>query len=156
MKLLMTCGVVMLLLTSNLQAFAIQQDTTKLTKEVVYRDVKDVLKQLGETLKVGSEHVYSVLVRQQVVNSIIWLVLALLSVIMLWFCFINAKKCEFNHHGDSINHTEINLTSSITFGILGVLTAIISLFHIDIIVTGFANPEYGAIVKIIDLLKPNR
>ena len=64
----------------------VKTETPELTKEVVYQDVKAVLKDLGEALAVGAEHVYGVLVRQQIVTSIVWAAINTLIILAAFFC----------------------------------------------------------------------
>jgi len=46
--------------------------------KMLYQDVKEGLSGLATGLKVGVEHVYIVLVKQQIVNSITWVIIYLL------------------------------------------------------------------------------
>ena len=116
----------------------------KLTKEVIYKDVKDVLKSLGETLKVGTEHVYEVLIRQQVVSSITWTIIYLVGIWGFITCSRWAKRIldETSKEGGYI-------AAYIYLFIL----LLLFLFTIETTVTGFVNPEYGAIEKIVNMLK---
>ena len=55
---------------------------------------------------------------------------------------------------DSSSETEAAMAF---FGnLLAIITFMIGLFHIDTIVTGFVNPEYGAIETIIDIVKQSK
>jgi len=142
------------LLSSSVASYAVGPDSTKqeLTKEVIYNDAKEALSQLGAALKVGAEHVYEVLVRQQVVESITYLVVGLVSVIFLIICYKQANKVQFDNY-NNITKGGINMTYAVCFGVVGVITGLFALFNIQTIVTGFVNPEYGAIKTILDTIK---
>lgn len=122
----------------------------ELTKEVIYQDVKAALNQLGEALAVGGEHVYLVLVRQQIVSAVTWTIVLLSSLLMLY----NFMKAAVNidERWEEQAPTAIGIVrigQGIIFGIL----LIVSLFHIDYIFTGFINPEYGAIKEIMSIIR---
>lgn len=137
-----------------------QADSTKvesaqpeLTKEKVYQDVKEVLTQLGSALKVGSEHVYGVLVLQQVTKGVIWIIIFVVSIILLLISYNQFQKLEFDNY-DSIEPKKIvHLVFSIVTGVIGVIIFIAAMFHVDTMVTGIINPEYGAIKEIVNLIR---
>ena len=104
-------------------------DTSSTFKQV-YSDVKQGLVGLAAGLKVGVEHVYKVLVKQQVVLAISWL-LYLISLIPIGFILYKGGVKIYAYCDDDNP---------------------MGLFHMDIIVTGFVNPEYGAIKEIINLI----
>ena len=142
-------------------------DSTKLTLATVYADAKEAMKGLGAALKVGSEHVYGVLVKQQVVKSVsdIILIVFLLAVSIFG---VNYTRKTYKAHLKLCGYVEgqynrIALDDSAK-GILSVVLAIVSIVCIIVffttticcyeeIVTGFINPEYGAIKEIMDLIK---
>lgn len=129
-------------------------DTAKLTLTKVYADVKAGINGLAQSLKVPASHVYNIMVKQQITQSIsnliFVLVFILLSIIlykvgMKTYKLYNVKKDE-----DLISITII------TF----ILCAVSTLFSVgsfwsdySSIVTGFTNPEYGAIKEIISFVK---
>jgi hypothetical protein len=109
----------------------------------LYQDVKGALKQLSEALAVGAEHVYGVLVKQQVVEAITWLIFnifALLIVIFLWIMFAR------NDDKDRDEWWGLPFTFQL-------LQLVLLAFTLDNIMMGFYNPEYGAIKDILDVIK---
>lgn len=116
-------------------------DTSSTFKEV-YRDFKGAIEGMAQSLKVGAAHVYKVLVRQQVVKSIS-LVIGILALLIpgIW-----STKFFWNKLDDDDGYF-------LGFIFLGVLPLIISVvvfgYNITNIVTGFVNPEYGAINEIM-------
>jgi len=121
-------------------------DTSSLSYKEVYRDVKSVISSLAESLKVGTEHVYEVLVRQQVVNAITWL---FVYAIFITGCIIWYRKVD--KWWDDCSSSDQGGLMFACFAI-GLTTLIVILWNIETVVTGFVNPEYGAIKQIIELL----
>ncbi len=140
----------MIVFITLLSITAFGQDSTKqeLTKEVIYKDVKNVLSQLGSTLKVGSEHVYMVLVRQQVVNSFTWLSVYIVFIIVsLTLIKIGIKFYSKDYERQDTY--ALFLISGSGFALCGLICFFATISRV---ITGFVNPEYGAIKTIIDLL----
>lgn len=122
-------------------------------KHVVYKDVKDVIKSLADALKVGTDHVYGVLIKQQIVNSIVYILLFIIGIICVVICAKQATKVSTDNYGDVDSSGIFPLICSTVLGIVGLILLFIGLINLDTTVTGFINPEYGAIVKIIEILK---
>lgn len=116
-------------------------DTGKLTVAKVYNDAKSALTGLAQALKVGSEHVYGVIVKQQVVSSIVWLcvdIVILLLSIALWILWWKSR--------DKDEWWGVPFFSTLIF-------FIIFFFTINTMVSGFVNPEYGAMKDILSFIK---
>ena len=128
-------------------------DTASLYKEI-YTDVKTGLQSLASGLKVGVEHVYSVLVKQQVVKSVGWLIIWILSVFMLinWFRSYKSNEVWIVDEEYPSGLGIIRILQIVIFGIV----FIVCLCNIDETVTGFINPEYGALKEIMDFVKDSR
>lgn len=132
-------------------------DSTKLTLSTVYSDAKEGLKGLGDALKVGAEHVYVILVKQQVVYSITYLVIVVLVLIggRVTYSWSNKMHADFikensNHEwGESPADTGLMVIAFVLW-VGGGCTAIAVA---DDIVAGFVNPEYGAIKEIMNFVK---
>lgn len=127
--------------------------TAQSLPHVIYKDVKDVVKSLAETLKVGTEHVYGVLIKQQIVNSVTYIILLFIGAFLLSFAFKQFQLIEINSYGDLEDKSIPRLIYAIAGVIIGGITFIFPLCNLDVIVTGFINPEYGAIKTIIEMLK---
>ncbi len=141
------------------------QDSTKvgLTKEKIYSDVKDAIGQIGAALKVGAEHVYEILVKQQIANSIINIVVYITFAILIIIGY-NVSKNTYKGHLALCNkeyNTDLDRTpKGILAVILSILTIVLCIGEVVIFVntisetvTGFINPEYGAIKEIISIIK---
>lgn len=120
--------------------------TTELTKETVYNDVKDVIKSLAENLKVGTEHVYGILVKQQLVRSITWLIIiTFMTLGSIW----GYKAANKLHDKDE----EAAVPAFIFWGVGTAVCLVVAIIHLDVVVTGIINPEYGAITKIVSMIR---
>jgi hypothetical protein len=127
----------------------------------VYDDTKSALNSLGSALKVGSEHVYQTLVKQQPVDSIIECIEVLILFIttfIFWTLFLKDRK-RFSKkgdqwYGDSLDDHEVTCAYLvISIGLL-ITTLIVIGCNISSIITGFVNPEYGAIKDIMNIIHP--
>lgn len=147
MKVIFT--MLMLVLVSNTllaQSDSTKQELPKLSKEVLYKDVKDAMVQIGKALEVGAEHVYVVLIKQQVVVAVTFLLIILVLFgfsVWAWLAYnYEAKKPDYKEDG----YVLMPLIPS-------VITLVVFLWNIRSIVTGFINPEYGAMMEILDAIK---
>jgi hypothetical protein len=122
--------------------------------KTIYTDIKDGISALASGLKVGAEHVYGVLVKQQVINAITYLILGIISLILM-LNFIKRYKDPKEDWGNDEWPTFLGIIRFFQIVIACVLL-IGFLFSIDNIVMGFGNPEYGAIETIIDIVKENK
>jgi hypothetical protein len=112
----------------------------------LYQDVKGALQQLAGPLKVGAEHVYTILVKQQVVRATTWLCVdVLLLLLTSTFVYFSFKEIKKNPSSDDSWFALPLLLFTGAF--------ITTLFTINIIVSGFVNPEYGAIQDILDVIR---
>lgn len=123
-------------------------DTTSVTFTQVYNDVKEGITDLAIALKIPAEHVYGVLVKQQIVNSITHSLFPLGALILICLFIIlyrRGTKKEWEDNKDK--------AWSIITGIFLLIFIIASITVLSYIVQGFANPEYGAIKEIITFVK---
>jgi hypothetical protein len=134
-----------------------QADSTKVTWSQVYADFKGAIDGAADAMKTGAEHVYQVLVQQQLVKSISFSILnAVLLVLALvtWritISFLKKKRAE---------EADLQSYEKGEWGYMYILPGAASiLFIITIaltiipIITGFVNPEYGAIQEIRSFIK---
>ena len=121
-----------------------QQQETKVTLSQVYMDFKDALNAAGKALSVGAEHVYKVLVRQQQVKAIINIVAYTLTIglgiPLLWH--------GLKYGIDYKTSTTLGIISLFCGGVLVFLGSIHILFTLSSTITGFLNPEYGALIDL--------
>lgn len=126
-------------------------DTSAITFGKVYNDVKGALSGLANGLKVGAEHVYIVLVRQQVIQAYIYISIGIIGII-LWVINIFMIRWFVKEKLDADDYGAL-VAIMFVLGILGTILFLVGLFNIDVIFTGFANPEYGAIHEILKVAK---
>lgn len=113
----------------------------------VYGDIKAGLVGLAAGLKVGVEHVYTVLIKQQIVYSITWLII----IIALIIFTVIFKKIYIYAKDNWVDMSHFMFT---LFGGAGLVIGYITvLCNLTTIITGFVNPEYGAIKDIINFIK---
>lgn len=145
---------IILLLFSFTTTLSVAQtdSTSQELKSVIYNDVKVAIESIAAALKVGSEHVYAVLVKQQIVNSITFIMVYLVGIFVVLFMFKQASKLP-PYDDRSDREDELHTTFIIIGSILGVIVIFFFICTISMTVTGFVNPEYGAIEKIMELLK---
>jgi hypothetical protein len=112
---------------------------------------------LASSLKVGAEHVYEVLVRQQIVYAIVFLSLTIIGFILI-LNWIKKYKDDKEKWWDSCSHngkgdvTGLGGLRSIQIFVALVMIGI-GIGTINSIMTGFINPEYGAIQDVIEMVK---
>lgn len=128
---------------------SILPDSSQLSFKEVYTDIKAGLSGLGSALKVGSEHVYEVLIKQQIVYGILYSIIFLLGIILT---SIGIRMFHKSKTSDWEAPT-ILILSILCFWVGGLTLLGIGIGHIDNITTGFINPEYGAIKDILEFIK---
>lgn len=135
-------------------------DSSKLTLIKVYNDTKAGLAGLAGALKTPVTHVYEILVKQQIVESITYLTVFLgfliISLIMLSIFNKSYKKIQNPDdpwYNDNLDDHPLTLLSLLLAIFLVLITTIIFCVNIGDIVNGFVNPEYGAIKKIVSFVK---
>jgi hypothetical protein len=117
----------------------------------IYTDIKTGITALAQGLKVGVEHVYMVLVKQQIVNSVVYLFIFILAIVSIIICYKQWGKIEVDNYGNAKETRP--LATTIIFGCLGFILSLIFLVNINTMIMGFVNPEYGAIQQIISVVK---
>lgn len=120
---------------------------TSSTFKTMYSDFKSAIGAMASSLKVGAEHVYVVLVKQQIVNSITYLVIFMLGLILVlnWFRKYKSNEQWIN---DYELPTGLGVMRTIQI-ILGCILILFGMVYINDIITGFVNPEYGALNEIL-------
>lgn len=124
-------------------------DTSSLYR-TIYNDAKAGLKGLAAALSVGVEHVYKVLVKQQVVKAIQWSILGFIPLILF---IVFGKSIWRWANANSQESDGFSVFLAACFYVPCFILCIIGIFHIDVIVTGFVNPEYGAMEQIMEWAK---
>lgn len=153
--------VVLSFLSLHLYAQSNIIDSSKLTAGKVYDDVKTALSGIAVGLKTSAEHVYPILVKQQQVKSITNLsIMGMTTLLFLGLLIGMVKNFKLYHKvGHSFNGDDLgNHASSILLIVFTIICFIILMVVVGNLfsetVTGFVNPEYGAIKDIFDFVHP--
>jgi hypothetical protein len=104
---------------------------------------------IAKELKQPVEHVYTILVRQQIVKSITYLFLFIVTIVL---SYISIKSIT---HPKATWEDDLNVYSlgGIILAIISLIILIVFLCNFNKMVTGFVNPEYGALQDIIGFIK---
>lgn len=155
-KLILFLSFICIIFTSESQI----KDSATLTATKIYEDMKAGINGLAKSLKEPAEHIYNVMIKQQIVNSITYIILIFLAVILIFILIkIAAKNInktmnkEHNWHKDSWGDHASIMVPLIIGIILSIVTIIGSLSIISNITTGLLNPEYGAMKDILSFIK---
>ena len=116
------------------------------------KELQEVLKVLADQFGTTVSHVWEILVKQQMVDSITTIamivamaIICILSIIVL----VRAKK--YSDEKNDYDSGSVIISGAIAI-ITGALLVLIVPFCLDNIVTGFVNPEYGALMDILEKL----
>lgn len=124
---------------------AIVKEAYSITKDIAPK-VEEALKSLGTSLKVGAGNVWDILVKQQRVWSICTLI-GLIASIFAWVHFW--KRMDILNKQDTEGAFAAAL---ITFG-LALTGSIVVGVHFTEMITGFVNPEFGAMNSVVEYAK---
>ncbi len=126
-------------------------------KEVVttvYNDAKSLtpkiangINEIAKGLKIGAESVWKILIRQQLVWSItilLSLIGTILSWIHFWYRFNIACENDWGRSGSG--HYEL---ICIMCAVISISGSVLVVIHFNDMITGFLNPEYGAMRDIV-------
>jgi hypothetical protein len=109
---------------------------------------------IAKELKQPVEHIYVVLVRQQVVKSIADLFLFLVTIVLSYIsikAMINPKALW---NWNTINGAgNIYSTGGAILAVISVIILGVSISNFNEMVTGFVNPEFGAMQDIVGFFK---
>ena len=106
------------------------------------------LEEYAKALQVPAEHLYKVLVKQQKVNSIVDLCTMLFALILL------AVSIKLGTHEDAWEDGPNLYSLGCLIGsIVSIIILIAGFISMSSIIGGFINPEYGAINKLLEILK---
>lgn len=111
--------------------------------------VEEAVKEIAKGLKTGAESVWDILVKQQIVWSFCYLILFIIAIVAwinFYYRYNKSRNSALAHDGDwSIMDISICLVS---LG-LAVVSSIHAIQYLEPMMTGFINPEFGAMKNII-------
>lgn len=139
-------------------------DQTTQIINTVFDKTTEAITELASALKVPAEHVYSVLMKQQLVisltYSIITIFLFILGVFLISKAINGQRKANDNYNKGRTGEYYVKYDLDDNWWLAGIIAGCVILV-VDIIafismsgdiVTGFINPEYGALHEILKLL----
>lgn len=144
-------------------------DQTSEIINTLYDKTSEAISDIATALKVPAEHVYTVLVRQYVnkaITGVFVIVLLLIIVFTLWNLhkYFYAKHLKDPNVVKDLEQGYSVGTENSQFGVFSVIVGILFIITImativvtlglsSDIITGFFNPEYGAIQEILRIVK---
>lgn len=168
-KILFLIAVIFVIMASCCQNVTAQNDSTSQSEYVTDSDVEKLvdkysgkieatLTSLAETLKQPTEHVYMILIKQQYVHATLYSLCWIFTFILIYAFSKVYPKSRWKEHSSYLHIPEDEkfnkyATLSLIYGVLSLVFLLISIFNTDVIIQGFINPEYGAIMEIIELFK---
>lgn len=140
------------LMLTQMQVFAQDSITTQITEteRIIdkYSDkATEAIKGLAIALEVPAKHVYKILIKQQLIYSIGWILVFVVGITASFFLI------KFVKYAIEQNWDETAIIMSVFLGGGCVALMIASIMNFDVILTGIINPEYGAIQEISKLIK---
>lgn len=114
-------------------------------------DLKDAFKSVANALNTTAENVWDILVMQQLVWSICYSLVIIASGVA-WYQFGRQVKRTKTELTDTDEMKFLNVLISAALFVLACYGSMHSVEHIDKVVTGFINPEFGAIRTIVEFI----
>mgnify|MGYP003403491332 CR=1 FL=1 len=117
--------------------------------KMIYNDITSGISAIATGLKVGAEHVYTILVKKYMIDGITSGLLTLLSIIaFLWF--LNKKTLKLDSNSEFPEVFPVLIVTIILFGFV-----ISGLVNLSNILNNIFNPEYEALKFILEQAKPH-
>lgn len=134
-------------ITESVGNYTTDVDTSKVTHKF-YNDIKSAMIGLAKGLSTTADNVWDILVKQQFVKALAYMVPLLFLIIEIFFLLANIRKAQYD--SDDWNRWA---TFSLINLVCIIISSIVVISNVDIILTGFINPEYGAINDIFHYIQ---
>lgn len=121
------------------------------TVNAVFAGIEKTVSTLAGELKVPAEKLWTILVQQQRIESISLIaVFSVVLIIALFVLFWSYEKANKNG-GEVYDYAETAIPSAF---LVAILIAMIIVFSVNFneVITGFVNPEYGALKEILSAI----
>ncbi|MED2979507.1 hypothetical protein P4284_22870 [Bacillus swezeyi] len=113
----------------------------------------EYIDKLAAKLGVAAEHVYGILVKQQIVNGVICVVSTIVILALLGIALLKLIRKGIEHQKTLRSfYTSPYTIVAVLVGIALALVVIVSFFVIPIGINQIINPEYYAIKEILDTI----
>jgi len=119
-------------------------DTTLPFYKQVYGDLKGAAISMANGLGIAIKELFSILCMQQIVKSIVNVLVMIICVLLALWCrrlYKSAKFDEMNGHGALF----------LLLGAISIAMFTFSCYYLMETITGFVNPKYGAIKDIVEM-----
>jgi hypothetical protein len=116
--------------------------------------LEDALTYAAEGLKTTSIKAWEILVKQQLVWSYCFLFLTLLSLYSV-YKFFNQYSKTVSDVDDAGDIKTSNFVLSMILGAIALASSIVSSVHFEQMITGFVNPEFGALRTLVEIIQQN-
>jgi hypothetical protein len=137
-------------------------ETTKVSTEInnvvnnIFDKTTEAVKGIGEALKVPAEHVYTVLVKQQVITSIantfallLAFIFAIVAYKVMMYGYSKPKPDDYHNR---FYYSEALIPACVFPALFSLVGFIYFVATLSDTLTGYINPEYGAMKEIIKFL----
>lgn len=114
-------------------------------------DLKEAFKSVASALNTTAEKLWDILVKQQLVWSICHAII-LLSSIYAWYQFYRIFYKSLNDKTETGEYKAPYVLLLLLVGGLAVFGSLHTVDNIDRMITGFVNPEFGAVRTIVEFL----
>lgn len=122
--------------------------------ETIAPKIEEALKSIGSSLKMSANQVWDILVRQQLVWSICYLIVTILALFswghFLWRFKVGSTQ-PIQEEPNKGEWKDSNVAMVVITCIIAVSLSITSYLHFEKMLTGFINPEYGALKTIAEV-----
>lgn len=117
-----------------------------------------LIEQLAQKLGTTTEYLWSVLLKQAQIQSMVTLFQFLLIAILGYVLFkihksLSIVKDYDGHHETGYSHYEDSNTIMIIAGAIFAILVLLAFFCIGDVFNGFFNPEYWALSKVLSVIK---
>lgn len=114
----------------------------------VYSDIKNFLSATAKALGTAVENVWNILVKQQRVYAIIGIIALLGSFFLSRFLFKKAKEVSIE-----LKEADSWHPGGLFLYLLGIAVLALNATHIYNTISGLYNPEYGALMQVLEFIK---
>ena len=122
--------------------------------EKISGNVWQALEELAKALKVPASHIYSVIITQQIVKAIVEIIVWFIIPLVLMLISFNYAVKKWKFFDKEIMEDSDGGSAWLGVGMI-IIPAVFMIFGCDwtTIITGFINPEFGALTDITEMVQ---
>ena len=114
------------------------------------KEITPLLEELAKKIGTTTEYLWTALIRQAPINSVINIVEWIIMAFVTWLAWKGFKKAW--KKAEKENWDEFWVICPLFVGIAFLILWIVALFSISSTITGFVNPEYWALKEILNAI----